>query len=653
MKRRAHDSRRARHAGPLSVVLVACGALGLSCRYGAAPERLADPEKPRGGTVAASATVSPPSTSTVLLEPRTLGWERGKQYSYAVKLSTQVSFDGKSAGFDFDLAGNVDVDVASTDEQSALLYLSFSDAKVVNRVPGSRAELDRMTTELRRSGAFITLRGGLSTTLDVSPELSDMTMSTYRQLGAALQFAHARGDATKYSAEEYDATGKYLAEYQRSGGVWQKRKASYSSLLGLQALPGSDGLTITPHLFASSGEVRLSADGRPESVKVMDELGLKGATSPLRSKVSLELTTRGVTADPGHDFEALRAATQRIASSEPLRRLADSHSLDDARIGNLDFETILAELEHRHAVRKDRTTQADDTTIRTTGAIDESEVQADSRRFMALAAIFRKDPGAIKKAEAQIRRKSVAAGDLLDALSSASTPEAQRSLVGLLGTKGIDKESRARVVFSLARLPEPTSDATRALRVVAEDEPFNSNALYGLGTHARLYRDAGKRAQAKEIGEFLVGRLRLADDSSTRSLVLRAIANSGYDGALPEVLAKLSNRDEDVRVAALRAVQSMLDPRVDELLARFLRTDSSEKARLSAIESAALREPSKPLVTALELAATEDGDPHVRYSSVELLGRWLPQRPELRAALETVARNDDEPKVRERAKALL
>ncbi|HSU42202.1 MAG TPA: HEAT repeat domain-containing protein [Polyangiaceae bacterium] len=626
--------------------LTVAGLLALGCaRERSAPALSV--EKPKKAATQATALV---------FDGHTRGWDSGQRYTYRVALSTHVSFDGKSTNFDFDLAGNVDIVPTSVSPELVALYLAFTDANVVNRVGSTGGDLDRWQNELRRTGAFVSLNGGRANALDIPPGLSEMTMSTYRQLGAALQFTRAEGGAQSYTAEEYDSTGRYLAEYQRApdGSTWLKRKRSYLSLLGAHALPDGAGLDLTPQIFASSGEVRLSAAGRPEHVKLSDEFGMKGATSPLRSRVSLELTASGTRPQPATDFAPLLAQTRRIAASEPLSAGTPKQVLDDARIGKLDFETIVAALEQGERARSAQPeASADPTTLRNPGPTSETEVQAQSQRFLALAAIFRKDPRAIPKAVAKIRAKSPATGDLLDTLSSAGTLEAQQALVDLLGTKGIDKNFKARLVFSLARAQKPTRQASQALEAVLRDDPFNAGALYGLGTHCRLYRDAGQTAQAREIGELLRARMPAARTAGERPTLLRAIANSGYDGALPEVTRELADKSEEVRVAALRALQSMRDPRVDGLLTHYLLDDASDKARLSAIEAIALRDPTPQTISALTQAATHDSEPHVRYRSVELLIRWLPQRPEVRPVLEQIAQKDDEPKVRERAHAVL
>ena len=135
--------------------------------------------------------------------------------------------------------------------------------------------------------------------------------------------------------------------------------------------------------------------------------------------------------------------------------------------------------------------------------------------------------------------------------------------------------------------------------------------------------------------------------------VLRAIANSGYAEALPKVIPYLTDDREQIRVDAVRALQSIRDPRVDELVIARLQDDSSSSVQMSAIAAAQLRDPSDTLVRGLETAGISATDPHVRHRAVEVMIHWLVRRPDLRSSLEKVARDDKEPLIRERAKTVL
>jgi HEAT repeat protein len=147
-----------------------------------------------------------------------------------------------------------------------------------------------------------------------------------------------------------------------------------------------------------------------------------------------------------------------------------------------------------------------------------------------------------------------------------------------------------------------------------------------------------------------LGRAKIQMDVVT---ALRGIANSGFVGALPKVTPFLNDDRESVRVAAVRALQSMRDPRVDDILATRMRTDGSNDVRVSAIVAAQVRDPSQELAQGLVGASTESTDPTVRYRAVELMTRWLSKRPDLKPTLESIAKTDQEARVRDLANAAL
>jgi hypothetical protein len=122
---------------------------------------------------------------------------------------------------------------------------------------------------------------------------------------------------------------------------------------------------------------------------------------------------------------------------------------------------------------------------------------------------------------------------------------------------------------------------------------------------------------------------------------------------LSRVRPYLDDKRDAVRSAAVRALQSMHDPGVDRLIAARLASDPSKDVRLSAIAAARLREPNDVLAEALAGAGVSAAEPHVRYRAVETMARWLASRPALRDALERIARNDAEERVRERARQAL
>jgi hypothetical protein len=488
--------------------------------------------------------------------------------------------------------------------------------------------------------------------------MSPTAANTYRAVAAALQFASAEGDVVRYTAEEYDTTGLYVAEYQRDGDAshWHKRKQRYLNLLAAKTAPTRTPAQIVPQVVASEGTVRLSADGRPELVRLDDDVTINGAQTPIHSKNFVSLESDPPESASPADWQALADKTDLLAPDEPYGEAASIAALDEARINGTSFTKVVSRLEQ---IAMDRTRRPSGGALNgqplepEEQSLRERSVQEDLRLFEALAALFRQKPETVTLAEKKIRAKSPAWGVLVDALASASTKESLRLLIDLAQSKNGDPEVRSRAASALARSSNPRDEAIEALKAMLVNDPFSAKALFGLGTYSRRLRDNGQKETAKELGEFLAQRLKLANGSVAWVTVLRAIANSGYEGALPAVVPYLTHDDESVRVAAVRALQSMQDAHVDELLASILTDNASANVRFAALESSSVREPSEPVARALAGMAGGEPDSHVRYRAVELMILWMDRRPDLRTALEQIATSDEEGQVRERAKAAL
>lgn len=641
--------------GSFPRVLVLASAVTWS--VGCARTERAQPEStPKAPSPAAIAAATPAAELPAApLDGSVRGWAVGKLYTYKMKLATKVDFSGAGSNFDFDIVGTLEVVPATIAAGSGTFQARIPDARIVSRIAGSQDELDKLAAEIRSPGAVFELTGGRAAALYVPTGTSQMAASTYRHVASALQFARSRDGSTRYVAEEHDTTGTYLAEYSAGTqeNAWQKRKARYVAILGAGALPPEVQKRVIPEIVASRGEVRLSADGRPLSVRLSDELTLKGAQVPLASNAHIELDALEERASVAPvDVAALVAKGTRYRADEPILDPHASEALDIAKTAGLDFDKIAVLLE-RAATEKKKAHPIDPTAPSAQVSKTEQEVQGEAHLFHAMAAIFRNEKGATAKAVARVQAGSPAVDTFVDALGDASTPEAHRALAKILSTATVDGDVVSRVILSLARTPRPTVEASDALKAVLKQRPFAAGALYGLGTHARLYRDQGKPKEAAELGEFLAARFKRDNGPMTNTILLRAIANSGYIGALPRVLPFLKDKDEEIRGTAVRALQSMRGQRVDDMIAARLKDDDSAEVRMAAIEAAKVREPTEPVVAALIDAGTHGASPHVRYRAVELMGDWLKKRPELRATLDLVAKNDEEEKIRDKAKAAL
>jgi len=633
--------------GPFALAVVTWLALSACAR--------ATPEEPAAAASSAlSARPAPPA-----LDPRTVGWDEDQWYAYELALSTAVSFGDGPKVFDFDLSGLVQIEPAAVTPEVVTLYVALADAKIVSRVPRSQADLDRVATELQSTGCFFTLSGGRVTEMRAPRGFSAIAANTYREIGASLQFARPTALADRYTAEEYDTTGQYVAEYtfDRDQSVWHKRKVRYIAILAAKTAPQNAPGHVVPQIDGSEGTVRLFANGRPQSINLRNTVALNGAQQPIHATTSLTLQAGPAqpAKQPGPDWGALMAAMPRTGADEPWGGGAAIESLDSARIKGMTFEKAVAELERMAKERggvvlssvNGAPLDPDEQAKR------ERQTEGESGVFIALAAILREQPQTIPLAIKRIQAKSPAATTLISALSSASTPATQSALVELANAKTTDPATRTQVLAALSRTPRPDAKSIDAMKALLKTDPFNEQGLLSLGTYSRRLRDAGSVDEANELGALLVERLKAAKFVSDRLTALRAITNSGYAPALPYVTPFLTHGEPVVRSVAVRALQSMHDPKVDGIIAERLASDAASDVRISALGAAKVREPTDVLAHAVENAATSAEDPHVRYRAVELLASWVASRPDVRPTLERVAKNDLEVRIRDRAQGAL
>jgi hypothetical protein len=570
-----------------------------------------------------------------------------------------VSFGDGANTFDFDLEGRVQITPTAVTPDAATLYVAIADPKIVSRVPGSQPALDKVAAQLGGTGCFFTVSGGRVANMHAPRGLSTMAANVYREIGSELQFARTTSATDRYTSDEFDTTGHYVAAYSldHEQNVWHKRKERYVAILAAKDAPVNAPARVAPHVDDSQADVRLFPDGRIQSVDSKNVVTLSGAQQPIHSVTSMSL--KAGPAEPARrptpDWDALMSGMPRTAADEPYGGEATVESLDQARIKGMTFEKAVAALE------RIASEQGGAVLSSVNGAPLDADEKAkrerttddESRAFIALSAIFREQPQTIAAAIKKVRDKSPASPLLIAALSAASTPAAQAALVDLSNSKMTDAAMRAQILTALSRTPRPDQRSIDAMKALLKADPFSEDGLLSLGTFSRRLRDAGNTSQAEELGALLVERLKAARLQTDRLTVLRAITNSGYAPALPHVIPYLSDREAVVRAVAVRALQAIRDSKVDELIAERLLTDSASDVRISALSAAKVRQPTDILAGAVQNAAANAEDPHVRYRAVELLATWIDTRPDVRPTLEQIAQNDVELRIRDRAQSAL
>lgn len=579
---------------------------------------------------------------------------------YAVTLNSESALEqGRPIGLR--VSGKLIVLPVSAQGNRIELSMVLTDARAEGQGEQGFEAIEPLARELGEP-VFITLSGGALRETKLKRNLSAVAANIQRTIGSALQFPEPlQKAATTWKTFEWDATGKYEVEYLAKPGtnVWGKRKTRYEALVGMKTKlpPGvvlpQGPLDLVTEVVSHHGSVELDLARNPIACNYTEKLRAKvlhGA--PATSTTTLSL--KRVAFETGVRTPAPKLPVEQLVSlvGEDAYDAPSPVKLDGQRIAGMTFESIVAELEASERDWKPPEPAAADG--KNSAADEQSRARAQrlSDLFLALGAIFREQPHSVASAKAKIRSGSPAAELLLNALGSSNARGSQEVLVGILQDMKQSEDLRTAAAASLIRSDHPSEVTEKALTRLANDDVLGRHAVYGLGTFARKLRLAREVERSNRISAFLLSRLRSVESFEHKVTVLRGIANSAYEPAIAEIKPLLSNEDPIVRSAAVEALRLMPGEEANHLVASAM-SDATASVRHAAIGTASVRPLSPELIAAAQTAATSSPDGYGRMQAVQLLGRWLPQRAELRATLDAIARKDAEPKIRDAASQLI
>lgn len=383
----------------------------------------------------------------------------------------------------------------------------------------------------------------------------------HTQLAAAFWYVDGPGD--RWQADEEDAAGAYVAEYQRTGDGVVRTVVAYT------ALRGPDGLS-TRHAAAATpaGQTRFvfDADGLRE-VEIATRLTFDMGRGAPRIETAVEGRLERIDRTP----VALADGALRVRPIEGHVDLGDQRAVvDDARVAGADLPALLAEVER-------------------VGRLDPADRETRAWRSVTLrrlSALLRLDPMSAPaladaaRAADDPRR----AGLLLGALGSAGTPSATEALAGLLDD-ALDPGFRRAVTHQLA-LADGASPAVidALIPAAAGGDPA---AMAALGAQSGRLGE-GDPAAAAAI-ETLLARYGAAESGDDKRRALMALGNSGAPRAMDVLLGNLAVRDPGVADAAVFGLRFMPPGEADTVLAAVL--DRGDRRALAAVRAAAFRDP--------------------------------------------------------------
>ena len=575
----------------------------------------------------------------------------GEQPGYAVELKSDLTVAGDApANADnnvkLQLIGKLHLFVRSSTAGNAELGGVLFDADLAGTSSG-QMDLEQLTRDIQTPFLF-TLEAGRLGDVRVQAGLSTYAVSILRTLAAALQFPVAPAGG-KWSVEESDATGPYVAEYEalQQAGQYAKRKLRYGAIAevkqhSLGVAPPALG-AVTPTVSESKGEVRVT-DHRLSSMSYAEsvEVAMLGAV-PAKSNSQWDLSAAELpplAAEP--DWKQLDARLIRITAGKPYSNPTESANFDQARIGKLTFEAVVLELEKAERERKP-----------SPGASLAKDTPREAQLFSVLGAMFRRGGRDIALAVQRIQKGSNISPRLIDALTSSGGAESQPALLQVASDHQVKLELRQAVVRSMVRLRAASPATVDKLSGFLGDPDLRINASYALGAMARRLRESGDGERSRQITTRLLQQLAESKDNALRMATLRGLANDGDNEALDAIRPLVSGEDVSMRMVAAQTLAAMTSNAAESLLVERLEKEERTSVRSAVLDACQARRPTPPVIAAVQKIALSAPDAHGRIEAARALGRWMSVRPELRATLERMAKEDKEEKVRQVVEGLL
>jgi HEAT repeat protein len=468
-----------------------------------------------------------------------------------------------------------------------------------------------------------------------------ISQNLLRSVVASIQVVTPPEQLERWPSQELDTTGQFEASYQRLEGPrqFEKKKVRYRMMTtpeGLRPLDGDARITV-------SGGVSLVLD---------EDLWVQSLAGQDRVEV-----------EPGKD---LPAAVGEVSVSLRLREkhrvplLAGSFTANRARLygSELSVQTV-APQDPKAQLR--RTLAGGTLTsltreLRALARKDGEQAGPETAELMnRMHALFLLEPGAAAQVPGLIRdeRSRNVYSSLIGSLSSASTPEAIHALAQVSSDKALKLPVRVDAIAGLGTAASPTSEGVEELRRLGQDadEDIRGTATLALGNSARTLLQGGDPAGDAVLRE-LEQLLRTESDPGRQAVLLKALANTADERALPAIEASLRSEVWVVREAAVGALRLIPNPAADRLLVERMLGDAAPQVRRGAVFASSFRN-LQPLIPAMEQALRSDQEAAVRSDIVRLLGERRNREPRALELLAWVSQNDPIAELRQAAGSFL
>ncbi|QSQ28465.1 HEAT repeat domain-containing protein [Pyxidicoccus parkwayensis] len=452
-----------------------------------------------------------------------------------------------------------------------------------------------------------------------------------RSLLASTQFVAE--DGATWSTEESDTTGDFESEYRAGGSAnsYTKTKRRYLRV-GTSVPTAAASPRAVPKLRGHLA-FTLFEDGNVKEAAGSDVVETVTGSLHVRAETRVALTSVGVDQQSLslRDFQTVRASlrAERLTAREPTELPTPAE--DRQLVGNAKPVALMKQL-----AREPRTGTRDTARAR-------------------LAALFRLEPSEANRAALQVRQGelSVALSEqVVEALGSAGTREAQRALVTVLEDARVRRETVEHAAKVATLMERPTAEFAEALILMADgarDEGLRNTAALAVGSVLKELEPM-EPARSHELLERMLRRCHA--QAVGRVVCLKMLTNAGTPGGLAYAKSSLLHPSPMVRGTATETLRMIPGAEVDALLDQVLLGDPSPRVRALAVAAISQRVAGPHLQTAA-LSLRAEASEQVRLELVRMLGGWKSVDEVVAALLRDVADNDASERVRRLAATVL
>jgi HEAT repeat protein len=491
--------------------------------------------------------------------------------------------------------------------------------------------------------------------VSTAPNLVPAQANFVRGFVSALRFQLPRKKSSTWGTEERDLLGSFLGRYRLveskdSEDLGIEKSKDYQSItMTGQTNPQKSG-EIEPNY---SGGILVQFDidkGRIQLLEGQEQILMTGEKLPYQIQANLLCRLRLLSSE---NSPSIVQTPEAIANF--LSRWKTS--------GDFQAESIADDLQAERDASKKAWAEKTSLDALLTGL---DKLATDHMTWLrqagpvikALSTFFESRPeelrGALIHALDPKAHDSKVRQAILNAMGRAGTPEAQALLTELLGNESAESFYRGSALLALSHLETPTTETVRTVRDLAtQKDSLGLRALQTLGILADRLAQSGDPQACQKLVDMLNTRLENSQDEIETRRALLGLGNAGRTESATTVSRYLENDSETIRTSAAQAMARMKTAQATRQMAQMVSEDPSAQVRSQLIKSLE-QHGGREAESALSRVVREENETRVRRTALAALLRMDNQGSStVRQAIQYVATNDRDPKIRERAQAHL